>query len=94
MTVGREFAETIGLQALGWLAGNAELLPQFMTASGLDASELAERAGEAEFLGAVLDFILMDDGWVREFCDSVRLGYEQPLAARMALPGGEAMHWT
>ncbi len=94
MTVGREFAETIALRALGWLAGNSELLPQFLAASGLDASELAARAGEAEFLGAVLDFILMDDGWVREFCDSARLGYEQPSAARMALPGGEALHWT
>lgn len=94
MTVGREFAETIGLQALDWLAGNTELLPQFMAASGLDASELAARAGEAEFLGAVLDFILMDDGWVREFCDSACLGYEQPMKARIALPGGEPSHWT
>lgn len=94
MTIGLEFAETIGLQALGWLAGNTELLSQFMATGGLDATELATRAGEADLLGAVLDFVLANDGWVREFCDSAGLGYEQPMVARMVLSGGEPSHWT
>lgn len=90
----RERAETIGLQALAWLAGNEELLPVFMGASGTSEDELKERAGDPEFLGFLLDFLLMDDAWVTGFCDALGLQYETPMQARQALPGGEPVHWT
>lgn len=78
----------LALQALGWLVGNEDLLPVFLGSTGLAPSELAERAADADFLGSVLDFILMDDAWVIGFCDSVGLRYEAPMQARAALPGG------
>ena len=46
------------------------------------------------FLGALLDFLTMNDEWIIEFCDTVNLSYEQLMNARMLLPGGEQMHWT
>ena len=54
------------------------------------------RAGASDpaFLGALLDFIMMDDAWVTGFCDTAGLAYDQPMRARMALPGGGEMHWT
>ena len=90
----RESAEVIGLKALGWLAANEELLPVFLGSTG--ASEADVRAGisDPDFLGALLDFIMMDDAWVTSFCDAEGLAYDQPMMARMALPGGEQMHWT
>ncbi len=91
---GREFAETIALRALGWLAGHDELLPVFLGASGTAPGDLRERATDADFLGSVLDFILMDDAWVMAFCDAAGLAYTEPLAARSALPGGAETHWT
>ena len=94
MGFGREQAETLALKALGWLAGNDELLPQFLGASGLAAQDLVARAGEAEMLASVLDFILMDDAWVAAFCNGERLPYDRLMAARAALPGGSAPHWT
>ena len=52
------------------------------------------RATEPEFLGAVLDFLMMDDAWVVGFCDAQGLKYETPMMARAALPGGAQMSWT
>ena len=94
MAMSQESAEVVGLKALGWMAGNEELLPVFLGATG--ASEADVRAGLSDpaFLGALLDFIMMDDIWVKAFCDDTGLGYEQPMIARMCLPGGGQVHWT
>lgn len=94
MSLNSEAAETIALQALGWIAGNDELLPVFLGASGASIDDLKTRAQDPEFLGALLDFLTMDDAWVMAFCDAAGLTYETPLAARQALPGGAQTHWT
>ena len=87
-------AETIGLLALGWLSGHEELGPVFLGASGASAEDLRNRATDPQFLASVLEFITMDDAWVVAFCDANDLAYDQPLAARYALPGAEQVHWT
>lgn len=90
----QEMAETLGLQALAWIAGNDDLLPAFLGATGASGAELAAAAGKPEFLAAVLDFLLMEDAWVIAFCDASGLAYTAPLQARARLPGGNALHWT
>ena len=90
----RETAETVGMQALAWLAGNDELLPVFLGSTGASLDDLRAGAGEPAFLGAVLDFVMMDDAWVVAFCDAAGLSYEAPTRARAALPGGGQVHWT
>ncbi len=90
----REQAQVIALQALAWLVGNEELCPVFLGATGGSADDLREKASDAAFQAAVLEFITMDDAWVIAFCDSVDLKYDQPLRARYALPGAESVHWT
>lgn len=87
-------AEVLAIKALGWLAAQDELLGVFMGASGVQPDELRTKAGDPEFLGAVLDFITMDDAWVVQFCNETGLAYEDPLRARQALPGGQQVHWT
>ena len=94
MEIGQEFAETVGLQALGWLAGHEELLPVFLGATGADLPDLRSRASDPVFLGSVLEFILMDDAWVVAFCDAAGLAYDMPARARASLPGGQQTHWT
>lgn len=90
----QESAEVVGLKAVAWMAGNEELLPVFLGATG--ASEADMRAGVADpaFLGALLDFIMMDDDWVVAFCDAQGLTYDTPMRARMSLPGAGDVHWT
>jgi hypothetical protein len=90
----QEAAETFGLQALAWLAANEDLMPVFMDASGASADDLRVQASDPAFLGAVLDFLMMDDAWVIGFCDSIKAPYERVMQARQSLPGGEQVNWT
>jgi len=90
----QESAEVVGLKALAWMAGNEELLPVFLGATGASEADVRAGATDPGFLGALLDFVMMDDNWVREFCDSAGLAYDQPMSARMMLPGGDQVHWT
>jgi hypothetical protein len=90
----RDAAETVGMQALAWLAGNDELLPVFLGSTGAGLDDLRARAGDPAFLGSVLDFVMMDDVWVVAFCDAAGLSYATPMQARGALPGGGQVHWT
>ena len=94
MVTGRAIAETVALKALGWLASQEDMLGGFLGTSGLAPDELRQRAGEPEFLGSVLDYILTDDAWVMAFCDENDLACDVPLAARRALPGGQETSWT
>jgi hypothetical protein len=94
MAMSQESAEVVGLKALGWMAGNEELLPVFLGATGASEVDMRAGAGDADFLGALLDFIMMDDIWVRAFCDAEGLAYDRPMMARMALPGGGQINWT
>ena len=79
---------------MAWLAGNDDLCPTFLGASGGSVDDLRDRAADPAFLGAVLEFITMDDAWVMAFCDTIGLAYELPLQARYALPGAQNVHWT
>ena len=87
-------AEVIGLHAIAWLAANDELLPVFLGASGASEQDFIDRVQDNEFLGSVLDFILMDDAWIRAFCDDNDLAYDRPFRARQMMPGVEQVNWT
>lgn len=94
VSLSTEAAETLALNALGWLVANEELLPVFLGASGAAEGDLRARAAEPEFLASVLDFLVMDDAWIMAFCDATGTPYEAPLRARAALPGGMQVNWT
>lgn len=86
----RDRAETIALLALGFLAGDPELLGRFLGESGLGPDRLRGAAGDPALLGGVLDFLLADDARVLAFAAEAGLKPEEPLRARAALPGGAA----
>ncbi|PVA09281.1 DUF3572 domain-containing protein [Pelagivirga sediminicola] len=94
MPTTRESAETLALQCLGWLLANDDLLPVFMGATGAGQDDLRRGASDPAFLGAVLDFVMMNDNWVIEFCAFAGVANDAPMRARHALPGGEQEHWT
>ena len=94
MAMSQESAEVVGLKALGWIAGNEDLLPVFLGATGASEADVRAGARDPAFLGALLDFIMMDDAWVKDFCYTADLAYDQPMYARTALPGGDQVHWT
>lgn len=87
-------AETVALQALGWLAGQEDLWGVFLGATGASAADLRARAEDPEFLASVLDFVLMDDAWICAFAADSGLDPSDVAPARAALPGGGLPHWT
>ncbi|MFN3824171.1 MAG: DUF3572 domain-containing protein [Pseudorhodobacter sp.] len=90
----QETAETLALEALAWIAAQDDLLGTFLGATGAAMSDLARDARDPLFLGAVLDFLLMDDAWIIGFCDATGHARTAPAEARAHLPGGAQMHWT
>lgn len=90
----QQSAEILALEALSWLVANDELLPVFLGSTGASEADLRHRSKDPEFLGSVLDFLLMDDAWVQAFCEASDNKPDYPIRARAALPGGEQMHWT
>ena len=94
MTISIENSQVLALQVVTWLMGNQALCEVFLGATGANETDLRERISDPEFLGYVLDFLLLDDTWVIEFCDEHGLPYLSVMQARNCLPGGEQMHWT
>ncbi len=89
-----EQAQTIALQALGWLVNRDDLRDLFLSSTGGLSADLAENATDPAFQSSILEFLTMDDAWVTSFCDDVGLKYDQPMRARFSLPGAEQVHWT
>lgn len=82
-------ALVIALDALGHLAREEGLLRRFCHESGVDAASLRSLAGDAGFLGGVLDFMLADEMRLLAFCTAEGIAPEEPARARRALPGGD-----
>jgi hypothetical protein len=89
-----EAAETLGLRALGWLAGRTEDAERFLSMTGATIDELRTRASDPEFLGFVLDFLLSDEDLLLAFSEDTSTPPDRPVRARAALPGGDLPHWT
>lgn len=90
----QESAETLALRAMAWLLADDDRAAGFLAATGAAPGDLAGQAGDPQFLGAVLDFLLTDDALVTGFCDAANLPYSAPMQARAGLPGFSQMHWT
>lgn len=90
----RDRAETVAIDALVWIAAQGDLLPEFLAMTGASPDDLRVAAARPEFLGAVLDFLLAEDGRVVAYCDHARLAYTEPMRLRAVLPGGDLPHWT
>lgn len=90
----QDFAETQALALLAWLAGEEEILPLFMGATGVSEADLRVRAGEPEFLASVMDFLLMDDTWVVQGAEATGIAAQDFAMIRAGLPGGDMPNWT
>lgn len=64
----REEAEALAIRALGFVAGDPELLPRFLAITGIEAGSIREAAREPGFLAGVLHFILAHEPTLLRFC--------------------------
>ncbi len=63
-----ERAQTLALRALAFLANSEGALERLLDQSGLDSSTLRDRADDPEFLVSLLDFLLVNEGLLVDFC--------------------------
>ncbi len=89
-----EMAETVALQALGWLVADQELLDVFLGSTGASVEDLRANAGGRETALAVLDFLVMNDEWVESVSRAQNWGNDTVLTARAVLLGEAGMQWT
>ncbi|QXT40960.1 DUF3572 domain-containing protein [Gymnodinialimonas ceratoperidinii] len=90
----QEIAETQALALLAWLAGEEDILPVFMGATGVGQDDLRARAADPEFLASMMDFLLMDDAWVLKGAEATGIPAENFALIRAGLPGGNLPNWT
>jgi hypothetical protein len=80
-------AETIALNALAFLAGDAQRLHRFLRLTGLDADDLRRQAEEPAFLAAVMDHLLADQTLLLVFAADAGVRPEALEKARAILSG-------
>ena len=80
-------AATLALDCLAFLAANPEAFGRFADLSGLDPSTVSARAAEPDFLVAVTDFLLADEGLLVEFCETGSTKASEVHMARHVLGG-------
>jgi hypothetical protein len=85
--IAREWAETVAIQALSFLAGEPERLGRFLALTGIAPESLRVAAGEPNFLLGVLDYLAGDDALLQEFAQASELSPEDAVKARDVLAG-------
>ncbi|HEX4410471.1 MAG TPA: DUF3572 domain-containing protein [Xanthobacteraceae bacterium] len=81
----REAAETLAIQALGFIAEDTERMSAFLSATGIDPGAIRNAAGEPGFLAGILDHMLGDESLLTAFADSAGLDPASIAKARRAL---------
>lgn len=90
----QDSAWLLARDALAFVLSDGEVAGAFLAQGGLAAEDLRARAGEPEFLAAVLDFVLAEDGRVLDAARACGVSPGAFVAARAALPGGDTPEWT
>ena len=80
-------ATDIAIQALSWLAADAERLDRFLSLTGIDHEGIRKAAQEPGFLSAVLDHLCADEDSLLTFVGEVNLRPEMISGAREILAG-------
>jgi hypothetical protein len=84
-----EAAEQVAISALGFIAGDAELLPRFLAITGIEAASIRQAAREPGFLAGVLDFLLAHDPSLMRFATETGADPASIAQARRMLANGD-----
>jgi len=82
-----EWAQTLAIEALGFLAADMERLEPFLSLTGIDPSNLRRVAAQPSFLVAVLDHLAGDESLLLAFAANGGRDPADIERARQALAG-------
>jgi hypothetical protein len=88
----RRAAESVAIQALGFIAAEPARLGRFLADTGLGPATLRTAASDPAFLAGVLDFVLRDEALVKDFSTHADLPPATVSAAHDALAGPRWEH--
>lgn len=80
-----EAAETLAVEAFGWLAGEPDALARFLSLAGIEPSGLRAAAGDPGFLAGTLDYMAGDEALLIAFAANAGIRPERVVAARRTL---------
>jgi hypothetical protein len=83
--VSHDEAESLAIEALGFLAGDPELLSRFLALTGIEVDSLRSAAAQPGFLGGVLAFIAGHEKTLTDFAAAAGRTPETIAAAHRAL---------
>ena len=79
----REMAETLAIEALGFIAAEPDSLARFLAASGISPATLRRAAADPAFLAGILDFLLGDEPLLLAFASRAGIPPERIGEARI-----------
>lgn len=84
-----DIAETIAIQALNFIAGDADRLGRFLAITGIGPTEIRAASGQPGFLAGVLEYLLADEHLVTEFANHAAIDPAEVGQAHLALGGAQ-----
>ena len=84
-SVSRHEAESLAIEALGFLAGDPELLSRFLALTGIEIASLRAAAAQPGFLAGVLAFVAGHEKTLTAFAAAAGKTPETVAAAHRAL---------
>src|SRR5471032_2944838 len=84
----QEAAEALSIQALSFIAGDAERLGRFLAVTGIGPAEIRAAAREPRFLAGVMEYLVSDHKLAAEFAAEAGCDPDHLAKAYVAL-GGE-----
>ena len=81
----RDAAEGLAIQALTYIAGDAEQLGRFLAVTGIGPTEIRAAAREPAFLAGVLDYLSSDEPLLTAFAAKAQIDPASIETARAAL---------
>lgn len=85
----QEVAEHVAIQALTFIAGDAERLGGFLAATGIGPDQIRTAAREPAFLSGVLDYLSTDESLLVAFAADADFPPELVETARAVLGSGD-----
>lgn len=90
--IGRETAEALAIQALGFIASDPTLLPRFLAITGIEASQIRSAAQQPGFLAGVIQFILAHEPTLLQFAEHAGIDPAEIGRVYQTLPLGDNRH--
>ena len=85
----REDAETLAIEALGFIAADSELLGRFLAVTGIEAADIRRAAASPGFLAGTLAFVAAHEPTLVAFAAAAGRKPDAVAAALRALPQGD-----